>query len=1744
MWAVVVLAILGASLFGVSNASADDCALLGGVFTSGECRIQSLVTVTGGTFNIATPMRIINTGRLVVAPTVPPTATASLTLNVTGDFTIDRPNTANGVAISGTAVRSVAQGGPTSNPGGIGATITVLATGNILLDGNNTLISAQIASSSDLTSCTTGKGGNISLTSLAGNVTIKGGAKVVSSGRCPGGEISVTAPDGNIEVSGSLISEAATSLTPTLAATRGGPITVDAAGTLLIGPTGSVSSRGVDYGADRVHLESGGDMTILGRAESAGGTLFDSVTPNRCVGTARQGKPSSSTACVEAWVGGKLTVDSTGTNAAFVTASSGAVNQANAACCTWIDLFAMGDVTINGRSSLDGGLPWTVIASQSSPNAQGGNITALSIKGKVNLSGRTFLLDGAADQGGTGGTLIIEAAGPTFYDPLAGLHPADTASNVNLGDSLNFARGAQAPPGGAGQIRTRSYNGQITGGPPTFTGNALQGTVDAGGFGSNQLIINLCEGWLYQGVIVPAVGNPAPVCGGGPTLPSDVIMPTFQKKPTIVVNGGVFPFDGDPHPATGAAYSDPTLTVVLSPALTYTYVDSNGTPLPAGTAPVAIGTYTATGFFAGNAEYRATTATATIQITPAGLPVPLLNVTGGVFTYDGQPHLAIASLVDLLGNVIGTPTIYYNCTVVTSPTCTTTPPVNAGTYDVLAHFPGNILYAGVSATATIIINKAQPVTTVPDRTCVYNSNPCATAATTRGINNVVLTPTVLTYSTTAEDAGIPPGAGGAPRNLIGSYAATGTFAGNANYLPSTGTGTVTITPATPEIVVAGGSFPYDGQPHPGSSSIDGVGGENISAGLTITYYPINPAAPPTQCPPASGTPSTTPPTTMGTYIVVGTYTPGTTLPTMNYLPTVACSPIDIALVIAPRPSVTTATSLTLTYDALPHPSVTTVADFESSPTFPVTPSLLVVTYNGGSTVPLNVGTYAVQANYPGDPFHQASSAQAQIIINPATPTFTLTGGSFTFDNQPHPATSSPVLGVNGQVLAPPVITYCPGTVSSCPSPTATPPTAAGTYTAIAVAGGGNYVVVTRTATITIVSVTAQVNPTGGTFTYDALPHPATATVTDATTQQPIAGATVTFTYNGASTVPVDIGTYNVVATFSGNASYPSVSNTTVIVILPRTPVITLTGGTFTYDAEPHPAVGNVTGLGGVSLGTPTITYKDSSNNSVAVPVQIGTYTATATFAAVGNYSAAAPVTAQIVIQEAATEPCLIVDFREITYFKNSTVITSSDAGIRSRNGISGLFKPSLWPYSASGGSNKTISRGTLFRIYGFKAEELGVGIPDVDVEGKTYPVVEDTEIPGDGRYYIELNEPGGLVGGHPARVFICPSQLQTNLIDQGLPGTGGTPADEGILPDTEALTSSTQKNVPGIMLTRNASALTIPSPVRTELAQLGMPLENPVGTPVTRGAIDYIGLQLWGGGDDDFREFVDIQVTFTDDSQTDRVQHYTMGFHTVRNINFDGSTASSCDYLDWDVGNDTIRYNDVWEGTNVGSPNWGPACGSREPSGNQKKRENYAVPFGAVQLLPTVNTANDTARLFYGAIRPLPVAAPAVFTTYTQGGWGSSPSGNNPGALLKAKFATLYPGGSVQIGGYKRLTFTSAYAIEKFLPQGGSAGVLTSNATNPTTSSAGVLAGQVLALRLSVDFSNAGITRAGLANLKLVSGELAGYTVAQVLSLANTVIGGNTGALPSGLSKSELNSIVDKINNNFDNGTTNNGFLR
>ncbi|MBI3818809.1 MAG: hypothetical protein HY286_08985 [Planctomycetes bacterium] len=176
-------------------------------------------------------------------------------------------------------------------------------------------------------------------------------------------------------------------------------------------------------------------------------------------------------------------------------------------------------------------------------------------------------------------------------------------------------------------------------------------------------------------------------------------------------------------------------------------------------------------------------------------------------------------------------------------------------------------------------------------------------------------------------------------------------------------------------------------------------------------------------------------------------------------------------------------------------------------------------------------------------------------------------------------------------------------------------------------------------------------------------------------------------------------------------------------------------------------------------------------------------------------------------------------------------------------------------------------------------------------------------------------------------------------------------------------------------------------------------------------------------------------------------------------------------------------------------------------------------------------------------VNPAPIQA-GDFISYTQGGWGSKPAGNNPGMLLKNNFTRVYQLGcliGVQgITGFW-LRFMTASNIQKFLPAGGTPKALNASAVNPTSSNAGVFAGQVLALKLNCDFSFAGITLKTGGPLGLVkltntgNSQLDGVTIYQVLFAAQLALSG--GQLMFGIASiSQFNDLVTNLNEAFDNG--------
>ena len=148
--------------------------------------------------------------------------------------------------------------------------------------------------------------------------------------------------------------------------------------------------------------------------------------------------------------------------------------------------------------------------------------------------------------------------------------------------------------------------------------------------------------------------------------------------------------------------------------------------------------------------------------------------------------------------------------------------------------------------------------------------------------------------------------------------------------------------------------------------------------------------------------------------------------------------------------------------------------------------------------------------------------------------------------------------------------------------------------------------------------------------------------------------------------------------------------------------------------------------------------------------------------------------------------------------------------------------------------------------------------------------------------------------------------------------------------------------------------------------------------------------------------------------------------------------------------------------------------------------------------------------------------------------------------LLQNHYAAVSILGSLAIGSGKTIFFNSADAVRNFLPQSGAPGQLTDTIVfNPLTTSAGSFAGEVLALRLNVGFSDTGF----LGDADVSFGDLrihnvpelgpglnfTGLTVRELYDIAGSVLGGQSPAAYF-TTIASLNSVSAELNRSFGGG--------
>ncbi len=182
--------------------------------------------------------------------------------------------------------------------------------------------------------------------------------------------------------------------------------------------------------------------------------------------------------------------------------------------------------------------------------------------------------------------------------------------------------------------------------------------------------------------------------------------------------------------------------------------------------------------------------------------------------------------------------------------------------------------------------------------------------------------------------------------------------------------------------------------------------------------------------------------------------------------------------------------------------------------------------------------------------------------------------------------------------------------------------------------------------------------------------------------------------------------------------------------------------------------------------------------------------------------------------------------------------------------------------------------------------------------------------------------------------------------------------------------------------------------------------------------------------------------------------------------------------------------------------------------------------------------------LFFASAARADTWSAGAFTTYDQAEWGDPTT--TAANLLGGEYGTVYGStgdlfviGTASPGFFAE--FTTGSHLGDFLPASGASGPLNTNLENPTTTSAGIFAGEVAGLKLNIDFSAAGLLpgTSGLHFGDLVltgmtgaDSGLNGLTVSQFLNLNDMALGG----ADTGFTITDLESELAQLNNAFDDG--------
>jgi len=573
---------------------------------------------------------------------------------------------------------------------------------------------------------------------------------------------------------------------------------------------------------------------------------------------------------------------------------------------------------------------------------------------------------------------------------------------------------------------------------------------------------------------------------------------TVTHSPASVTYGQTVTYTATVSPAGGSGSPSGTLTFTVDGTAQSPSTLSGGSA--ALTLSLGAGSHSVSAAYGGDSTFMPSSGSDTsLIVSPA---TPVVAVSGGPFTYNGASYAATCSVTSPItgGTVAGTCALTYNGS--------SSAPAAATVYTVNAVFtPGDTTdFTTGNGSGSMTINPATPSVTVVGATYTYDGNahgPANCSATASLAGGTTAVPGSCTYTYTLNGTVVAAAIG------AGTYSVSALFTPNdaTDFTTATGSGSVTINPATPALTVSGGTFNYDGNQHLAACTA-ALGTNPVSGSCVFTYT-------------LSGNPVAAP-VNAGSYAVSALFTPGDTVDFTTASGTTSIVILQVGLTAA-------AIDASRSYGTGNPAFGCTVTGAVGSDSFTCTPGT-------SATLASPVGTYAIVPVVTGSALanYTVTLDNATLTISQATLTITANNAAMTYGAASLPAFSYTPSGfLNNDT---------PAVLSGSPSLTTTASASSpvGSYPILAAQGSltaTNYSFTFVNGTLTINPATPKVMLTGGVYTYnDSAEQPAacyaTASLAGVITVVP-GSCAYTYTQNGtAVAAPINAGTYAVSALFT------------------------------------------------------------------------------------------------------------------------------------------------------------------------------------------------------------------------------------------------------------------------------------------------------------------------------------------------------------------------------------------------------------------------------------------------------------------------------------------------------------------------------------------------------------------------------------------------------------------------------------